>query len=173
MNRSRRVFLATGALGTVALAAAGWLRVQPGERIGGSALDADGRAVLRAIVPALLVGALPADAALRAQSLDETIANVDAAIGGLSPAAQAELAELFALLGFAPTRVAFAGLTTHWPDATPLQVQSVLERWRTSRIALMRSAYDALHQLVLAAWYGNPRAWDAVGYPGPPALTSS
>jgi len=27
-----------------------------------------------------------------------------------------------------------------------------------------------LHQLVLAAWYGNPRAWSSIGYLGPPVL---
>jgi len=45
-----------------------------------------------------------------------------------------------------------------------------LGRWQHSRLALLRSAYDGLHQLVLAAWYGNSRAWPAIGYPGPPSL---
>jgi hypothetical protein len=35
---------------------------------------------------------------------------------------------------------------------------------------LLRSGYAALHQLVLAAWYGNARAWPAIGYGGPPSL---
>ena len=39
-----------------------------------------------------------------------------------------------------------------------------------SRFALLRSAYAALHQLVFAAWYANPRAWAATGYGGPPSL---
>ena len=37
-------------------------------------------------------------------------------------------------------------------------------------LALKRSAYDALHQLILAAWYGNGRSWAGIGYPGPPKL---
>ena len=145
MNRSRRVFLATGVLGTLSLAAAGWLRVRPGERIAGSALDADGRAVLRALVPALLAGALPTDAALRAQSLDETIANVDTAIGGLSPAAQSELAELFALLGFAPTRVAFAGLTTGWPET----IAAAITALAATRLPLLATIAVGVGSVVL------------------------
>jgi hypothetical protein len=31
----------------------------------------------------------------------------------------------------------------------------------------LRSAYQALHDLVLGAWYANPANWDAIGYPGP------
>jgi len=27
-----------------------------------------------------------------------------------------------------------------------------------------------LHELAFAAWYGNPQAWPAIGYAGPPAL---
>ena len=123
------------------------------------------------MVPAFLAGALPLDATARTAAVGETVDGVDAAVGGLPPATQAELAQLFALLGVAPARFALAGLTTAWPDAQPDAVQAALERWRTSRVALLRSAYDGLHQLVLAAWYGNPRAWDAIGYPGPPRLT--
>lgn len=171
MNRSRRTFLVTGTLGAAALATAGWLRLAPGARVAGRALDADGTAVVRAITPALLAGALPGDPGARAEALRETVANVDAAIAGLPPAAQSELAQLFTLLRFAPARIVLAGLRTDWPDAAPADIEAVLQRWRTSRVALLRSAYDGLHQLVLAAWYGNPRAWDAIGYPGPPALT--
>ena len=44
-----------------------------------------------------------------------------------------------------------------------------LERWQHSSIALLRSDYQALHQLIMAAWYGNAQSWRRIGYPGPPA----
>ena len=91
-------------------------------------------------------------------------------IAGLPPATQKELGELFALLGFAPARLLAARVGPHWSSASPDDVAAFLERWRTSGLSLLRSAYDALHQLVLAAWYGNPRAWPAIGYAGPPKL---
>ena len=39
-------------------------------------------------------------------------------------------------------------------------------------LELQRTAYDALHQIIFAAWYGNPRSWPAIGYAGPPELFS-
>ena len=91
-------------------------------------------------------------------------------MSGLAPAAQEELAQLFSLLSLPPTRIALAGVTTPWADASPEAIAAFLDRWRTNGWTLLRSAYDALHQLVLAAWYGNPHAWPAIGYPGPPAI---
>ena len=55
-----------------------------------------------------------------------------------------------------------------WSDAGAAEVAAFLERWRAVGFTLLRSAYDALHQIIFAAWYGNPRSWPAIGYPGPP-----
>jgi hypothetical protein len=169
MNPSRRTFLVTGGLGLAALAAGGWLHVRTGAAGAGSALGAHGRTVIAAMVPAFLDGALPEDGS-RTTAIAETVDAVDRAVAGLPPATQAELAQLFGLLTFAPARVALAGLVADWPRATPDAVAAALARWQASRLSLLRSAYDGLHQLVLAAWYGNPRAWAAIGYPGPPPL---
>lgn len=137
-----------------------------------SDLDAAAPAIIAAIVPVLLDGALPAAGAERREAIAETVGNVARAVAGLPPAAQRELGELFALLGFAPARIALARVGAPWPEATPAAVGAFLDRWRQSDFALLRSAYDALHQIVLAAWYGNPRAWPAIGYGGPPRLVS-
>ena len=170
---TRRTFLVVGLAGGATLAAACWLRRRGGpDSASGAdaslaALDPAAPAIVAAIVPAMLDGALPAD---RHAAVTETVANVARAVSGLAPNAQKELGELFSLLGLPPTRIALAGVVTPWADASPEAVAAFLERWRTSRWMLLRSAYDALHQLVLAAWYGNPRAWSAIGYPGPPAI---
>jgi hypothetical protein len=50
------------------------------------------------------------------------------------------------------------------------EVAAFLQGWRTSRLGLLRSAYAALHDLVLGAWYGTPDTWEAIGYPGPPEI---
>jgi hypothetical protein len=62
-------------------------------------------------------------------------------------------------------------VTSPWAEAGRDDVAAFLDGWRTSGFTLLRSAYDALHQLVFAAWYGNPRSWPAIGYAGPPALS--
>ena len=171
---TRRRFITAGIAGGALLGVAWWLR-RRGPTAGDprfatlSALDAEAPVVIAAIASVLLDGALPADAAARAVAIDETVAGVAQAIAGLPPAAQKELGELFTLLGLAPARIALARVTPAWSDASPAEVGAFLERWRTSSLTLLRSAYDALHQLVFAAWYGNPRSWPAIGYGGPPA----
>jgi len=170
MNPSRRALLTTGVLGAAALATAGWLRLRVPRDAVGHALDDDGRVIVASMAPAFLAGALPAQEPDRSASIRETVANVERAIAGLPPAAQRELAQLFTLLAFAPARLALTGMARDWAQASTADVDAVLARWRRSRIALLRSAYDGLHQLVLAAWYGVPRAWPAIGYPGPPPL---
>ena len=173
---TRRTFLVAGLAGGAALAAAYWLRGArergpvSGTNASLAALDPAAPAIIAAIVPVLLDGALPADPAAREAAVNETVANVARAVSGLAPAAQRELAELFSLLSLPPTRIALAGVKTPWADASPDAIAAFLDRWRTSGWMLLRSAYDALHQLVLAAWYGNPRAWPSIGYPGPPAI---
>ncbi len=171
---SRRTLIAAGLAGAAALVAARWLQ-RPDSRATAAerrALGTDGEAIMTVIVPVLLAGALPTAVAERNAATAETLTNIDAAIAGLPLAAQMELAQLFALLAFPPTRITFAGVTATWQEANPADVRAFLDRFRASSWALKRSAYDALHQIVFAAWYGNPRSWLAAGYDGPPALSA-
>lgn len=172
MNPSRRTFIATGLIGAAALATAAWLRGPhaPASGIRRRALDADGEALFAAVAPVLLDGALPADKDARAAALAETLTGIDTAVAGLPPEAQAELRQLIALLALPPVRVAFARVSASWQEAAPSQVRRFLDRCRDAQITLMRAAYDALHELTFAAWYGNPKSWPAIGYPGPPEL---
>jgi len=170
VNSTRRRVLFVGAAGAVALVAARWFA--PGGTFPPAApgLSTAGAEVVRALVPAMLDGALPPDPDARKTAIEETVGAVSAAIEGLPPLTRDELGTLFALLAFAPMRVAFAGTGTSWQSASVDDVQAFLGRLHASRWAVKRAAYDALHQLVFAAWYANPRAWPAIGYPGPPAL---
>jgi hypothetical protein len=182
MKSSRRAFLVTGVLGATALAAGGWWHVHAPGRPARQALDAmrdgstprvldpEATAIVAALLPAFLAGALPDAEPARATSLRAAIDAAARAIGGLPPQAQTELAQLFGLLAIAPVRVALGGPWASWRDASTVEVQRMLARWQASRVSLLRSAYDGLHQLLLAAWYGNPLAWQAIGYPGPPRL---
>jgi hypothetical protein len=166
----RRTFLTLGIAGAATLAAAGWwaaLRKRPDPLL---ALDDDAKSIVAAIVPAMLEGALPGAPRERDAAIAETVVNVDRAIQGLPPTSRAELGQLFALLALTPARRAFAGVGSPWQEASVAEVTAFLERWRDSGWALKRSAYDALHQLIFAAWYGNRRSWAGIGYPGPPRI---
>lgn len=161
----RRTFLKSGLTGAVLLAAgatASWL-------VGRDAA-ADRREVLDAIIPVVLDGALPESGATREAALRRANDSVVLAIEALSPAAQDELAQLFALLAIPPTRLALAGLTHRWRDASTAELAALLQGWRTHRLALLRGAYQALHDLVAGSWYAEAAQWPAIGYPGPPRL---
>jgi hypothetical protein len=172
VNLPRRRFLFIGAAGAVTLIAARWLQpatiAHADERGGLAPAGAD---VMRALVPAFLDGALPSDPHEHAAAIERTVAGVAIAIEGLPPAARDELATLFSLLALAPIRFVFAGIDGPWRDASLVQAGAFLDRLRKSRWSLKRSAYDALHQLTLAAWYADPRSWPSIGYPGPPRLS--
>jgi hypothetical protein len=98
------------------------------------------------------------------------IANFHTAVNGLTPSVQDEVKQLFTLLRVAPLRMAATGVMRPWSQANPGDIERFLTNWRYSGIAKLRSGYDALHQLCLAAWYGDPASWKRIGYPGPPTL---
>ena len=172
MGTPRRTFLKTGALAALLLAAGGALyrasSAPPSHRF---ALDGEALAALQAIAPAILAGALPQDAG-QAQALATTIAGVHQAILGLPLATQKEVQDLFGLLALAPARRLLTGLSKGWAEARPDEVSAFLQDWRLHRLGLLRSAYHALHDLVLGAWYAQPASWAAIGYPGPPKALS-
>lgn len=161
----RRTFLKLGVGGGALLAAAGaasWLAVRDPR--------ANRREVLAGVIPAILDTALPTDAGQRARAIEQASAAVEVAIGALSAPAQDELAQLFALMVLAPTRLALAGLARPWHEADVAEVSAVLQGWRTHRLELLQSAYHALHDLVAGSWYAEPAHWAAIGYEGPPRL---
>ncbi len=165
----RRSFLKLGVLGACALAAGGaaYRLVRGPAPPSRFVLDGAARAALAAIVPAMLGSALPREAAARASALDGAIAGVDTAIHGLPLAAQQEVQDLFGLLALAPARRFVAGVHGGWREADPAQVAAFLQAWRTHRLATLQTAYLALHDLILGAWYADAAHWAAIGYPGP------
>ncbi len=133
-------------------------------------LDDEGRAIVAAIAPIMLAGALPDDAPAHDNAVVQVVAGFDTAVAALPLAVQDEVRQLFSLLGFPLTRALAAGVTSSWSSASADQIAGFLKRWQFSSNALLRSGYQALHQLILASWYANPLSWRRIGYPGPPAV---
>ncbi|MBM3557434.1 MAG: hypothetical protein FJX47_17990 [Alphaproteobacteria bacterium] len=115
-----------------------------------------------------LAGALPADPKEQVTALDRTIQDIDATIALLPEATQSELGEAFDLLALAPGRWLLLGLWPSWESASEADLTAAMEGLKSSRFALKRNLYFALHGLSMAGWYGNPASWAAIGYPGPP-----
>lgn len=169
---SRRRFLATGGVGIVLLSGAGLVaplraRAETAAADGFAFLRPADRAIMGAVAPVLLEGALPDEASEREIALAEVVAGVDRAFAVLPPTTRTEARQLFDLLGFAPARMLVAGLWRDWAAAAPGAIDGALRSWRDSRFDLLRTAYLALHEVTMVSWYANPRAWPSIGYEGP------
>jgi hypothetical protein len=167
---TRRQFLKVGVAGAAVLLAVRALEeplAAPAARH--RVLDPASARIVAALAPVVLSGALPSGAA-RADAVREVVDGFDRAVAGLAPDVQDDISRLLGLLRFAPSRVALTGLWARLDEAPPHAVARFLSDWRASRFDLLRAGYQALVQLLNAAWYGSGSAWSAIGYPGPPAL---
>jgi hypothetical protein len=160
IDASRRQFLQVGIAGAIVLATVP-VMMRP---------RASTAALIGALAPVVLAGALPVEPGARAEALREVLGAFERAVAELSPATQEALGDLLGLLAFAPTRILFTGLPAPLERCTPDQIAAFLGRWRRSNFDLLRAGYQALTQLIQAAWYDNRASWAAIGYPGPPAL---
>ncbi|MCU0897340.1 MAG: hypothetical protein MUC55_07550 [Burkholderiales bacterium] len=169
----RRTFLKTGVAGAALLALAARVpaaAARAAESVSARGLSASDRAVVAAIVPVMLAGALPAEAETQRKAVATVVDGVSQAIAGMPPATRAELGELFMLLDLAPARRLLAGVSAPWPDASPQEIAAFLQKWRNSPLALLQSGYQALHDLIIASWYALPASWAAIRYPGAPEI---
>ncbi len=164
-NLSRRSFLKAGLAGALVLAAAGGIyrATHRPPAAGRFVLDDAAKAVLGAVIPVVLKDAIdPTPAMTQAAT-----ARVGIAISGLTLATQREVQDLFGLLTLGPARRFLAGVPDDWPKARQEDIAHFLQNWRLSRFGLLQSAYHALHDLIIGAWYGDESTWAAIGYPGP------
>lgn len=160
MKLARRQLLQCGIAGGIALALAGRLAATP--RQPGFAATADDRVLIGALAGGLFGGQLPI-------GLPVLVDNVTRAIDGLPLAMQGELRELFDVL-HQPLARRLLGLQAPWGEASASSVQALLQGWRGSRLALLRSAYQAVHGLLYAACYGDTRSWAAIDYRLPASI---
>ena len=66
-----------------------------------------------------------------------------------------------------------AGSPRPFTRAAPEEQDARLEAWRRSRLALLRSGYQALKRLAHATYYSSPEVYALVGYPGPPDVPAA
>ena len=159
--------MASGAV--LALAGGGMaLMYAPGIRHG--QLTAAGRAVFAAIARGVLDSSLPVEPKVQELALAAHLDRLNAILCAMSPHTQGEVAELLVVLNSAPGRLAMAGLTPDWPQASVAQLQAALQGMRVSRISLRQQAYHALRDLTHAAYFSGAATWAQLGYPGPTKL---
>lgn len=172
-NPQRRRFLKIGLVGSVVLTAAagGIMLSRHAENCTNCLwLQQDDRHLLQAIIPVMLAGALPLDKDERRHTINEIITGFDLSIAYFPPVVRDEIRKLLWLLEFPVTRSLLAGIWSAWHKADASNITRWLKSWQHSRFDLFRVGYAALHDLIAGAWYANPRSWQRINYPGPPAL---
>jgi hypothetical protein len=168
MQRRTLLKLSLGAGTALAVAGAGVAWWVPG--VQGDGLSAPARQLFVAVAQAVLDGALPDEAVAREKAIVAHLKRLDQSIAGLAPATRDELSQLLALLTVAPGRLALAGLTHDWSQASLAEVQAALQAMRLSRSTTRQQVYHALRDLTNAAYYADAATWAQLGYPGPTAL---
>ena len=178
---SRRRLLQCGLAGSALLIASGWLprdigQAQAAGASGGedgsefATFNAQHRRILGAVAPVILSQALPTPGPERAAAVSEVLRGCDAYFSRMSLPVQAEGHQALDLLDIALARLLLGGMWAGWEQAPPRVIAGFLDDLRTSRVGLKRSLYQFLHDMCLVGWYGNPRSWAAIGYPGPPRV---
>jgi hypothetical protein len=163
----RRTWLGLGVVSAFALAAGGTVvALVSMQGIESGKVSAGGRRVFAGAARGLLDRTMASDPRATSALLER----VDGLVANLPPHAQAELSQLLTLLASTAGRRAFAGLAVDWPEASASQIQEALQSMRLSNFAVRRQAYQALHDIVGAAYFSEPATWAVLAYPGPVAI---
>jgi hypothetical protein len=175
----RRRFLRRGLFGGALLLCAGSLPFVFRTTRRGSApraplrlLSADEHAVFAAVAARIVPGD-GADARWpRAEALD-CAGKVDALMATVHPDVGHDFRRLLRLVESGFAGLLLAGSPRPFTRAAPAEQDARLEAWRRSRLAVLRSGYQALKRLADAAYYSSPEIYELCGYPGPPFVPQS
>jgi len=162
---SRRSFLRKGLIGGALLALGGvGLAVYPSKEVGVAtapleALEPRAFQVLVALA-SRIVTATGSNPVAIAHSADRTLSYA-------LPETQEAINKLLGLFENALPGLLFDGRLQPFTRLSAQSQDAVLESWRTSRIELRRTGYQALRKLVLAAHYIEESSWGPLAYSPP------
>lgn len=170
---SRRGLLKVGLLGSAFLATAGLTATLSGcsasaPHAGLAIIRTSDLPFLRALIPVMLEGAVPAEKMPLAVA--GTLESLDYNLDRLSPELLKLTVQLFDVLAMPVTRGPLTGVWGSWANASAEDTRAFLARWQNSSLDLLKMGHASLLQLVMMSWYGRPESWAHCGYPGPPTV---
>ncbi len=92
---------------------------------------------------------------------------IDRSLGDLPPEARSELEQLLTLFDNALAGLVLDGHPRQFSGLDEAAQDAVLERWRTSRLTLRRSGFQAVRRLCLSVHYTEDDTHAGIGYRGP------
>jgi hypothetical protein len=172
----RRRFLKRGLFGGALLILGGALpfvfrstRRANGPRAPLRLLSADEYAVLAAVAARIVPGDGADGRWPRAEALD-CAGKIDALMATVHPDVGNDFRQLLRLFESGFVGAFIAGSPRPFTRAPAAEQDARLEAWRHSRLAILRSGYQALKRLADAVYYSSPEIYPLIGYPGPPSV---
>jgi hypothetical protein len=175
VNPDRRRFLRRGLVGGALLVVAGAapfafrttrLR-QPRDAL--RVLSAAEYSVLAAVVARIVPGDGAGPPWPSADALD-CAGKIDALMARVHPSVGHDFRRLLRLIESGLGGALLAASPRPFTRAAPVEQDARLEAWRGSRLALLRSGYQAVKRLAHATYYASPETYTLIGYPGPPGV---
>jgi hypothetical protein len=176
MGETRRSLFRKGLLGGALLAFGGAAAVALRKTVvreeprGPLALFTREEHAVFAAVAARVVPGDGAKAAWPSASAVDCAGKADAVLAKTHPEVGAEFRQLLRLFENGVTGLALGGRPAPFTALGPAAQDARLEVWRRSRIALLRTGYEAIVRLAKATYYASPEVYALVGYPGPPEV---
>lgn len=163
---NRRTFLATALAGTGVLALG--VNLYSPSYVGvNKNLDSEHRLLFSLLVPVFLDGALPQIETLRIAAQNRTIDAIVATMTLLPIDSRDELEQLLTLLESRLGLLILTGNMTPLLLRSPNELIEMLEKWRSSYLDMMVTAYQGLRELVMASYYACPEHWGRLNYEKP------
>jgi hypothetical protein len=167
LSRRRALGLGFGGGLLVVLATLG-LAIQPTVMVPPSrplrVLSVEQYAILRAVAERMHPGKGPIPSASQlgvAEAVDELLASAH-------PGFAYDFGRALLVFESAAGHLVFDGQLRPFTRMTPEQQDRVLAGWREARSHLRRQIFHAMLGLCSAAYWGDPRTWSVMEYPGPP-----
>ena len=107
-----------------------------------------------------------------AEALD-CAGKVDTLMAGVHPDVGRDFQRLLRMFESSFLGAVVAGAPRPFTRSSPAEQDARLEAWRHSRLAVLRSGYQALKRLAHATYYSSPEIYALIGYPGPPEVPSA
>ena len=170
---TRRQFLKVGVASGVVLAGAGWLATRRGRApaAGFQWLDERRPAIVTALVPAVLEGALPAAQPARGDAVARGGRGLRSRrLGALARRCRRRSRSSSPCSASRAGRFIVAGVRSAWAEATGEEVTAFLARWRPAASASCGRATRRSRSSSSPRGTATPPRGTAIGYPGPPTL---
>lgn len=120
------------------------------------------------VADVMLDGMLPIEPVERKVAMKELLDSITTSHSMMQESLYGEVQWMYRLLTATATRGLTAGMWSGWEDASKEEVAEFIKDWSESDDNNKVAAFRALKEICIGNWFGLPRSWSQIHYPGPP-----